>query len=124
MEHLADLVLHIMPEIIMSVLAFVCALLKRQITQLRKHHEEEQKALKAEYNAVKKSICALLRADLVKEHRRMMDEGYCTNYAYESYINLYKQYKALGGNGMAKRLMDEVDTLPIKSAEGEVKNGN
>lgn len=121
---MADLLLHILPEIIMSALACICALLKHQITQLRKHHEEERKTLKAEYNAMKRSLCALLRADLVREHQRMMGEGYCTNYAYESYINLYKQYKALGGNGMAKHLMDEIDTLPIKSAGGEHKNEN
>lgn len=119
MEHIADVFLHILPEIIMSGLAFICALLKHQITVLRKKHEEEQQHARDEYSTMKKSLCALLRADLVREHQRLTKDGYCPTYAYESYVNLFQQYTALGGNGMAKHLKEEVDKLPTSKKEKE-----
>lgn len=44
-----------------------------------------------------------------------IDRGYITQDEYENlYEYLYKPYKQLGGNGSAKRVMTEVDKLPIK----------
>ena len=40
-----------------------------------------------------------------------IDRGYITKDEYE---NLYKPYEKLGGNGSAKRIMAEVDKLPIR----------
>lgn len=45
-----------------------------------------------------------------------IDRGYITQDEYENlYEYLYKPYKAMGGNGSAKRLMEEVDKLEIRS---------
>jgi len=46
---------------------------------------------------------------------RYIDRGYITQDEYENlYEYLYKPYKQLGGNGSAKRVMTEVDKLPIR----------
>lgn len=43
-----------------------------------------------------------------------VDRGYITSDEYENlYQYLYKPYEKMGGNGSAKRVMDEVNRLPI-----------
>lgn len=42
-------------------------------------------------------------------------KGYVTRDEYENlYNDLYKPYMSLGGNGVATRVMGEVDKLPIR----------
>lgn len=44
-----------------------------------------------------------------------IERGYITRDEYENlYEYLYKPYEKLGGNGSAKRIMTEVDKLPIR----------
>lgn len=41
--------------------------------------------------------------------------GYITSDEYENlYVYLYKPYEDMGGNGSAKRIMEEVRKLPIR----------
>ena len=51
-----------------------------------------------------------------------IERGYITRDEYENlYEYLYKPYEQLGGNGSAKRIMAEVDKLPIrKEKEAEL----
>ena len=51
-----------------------------------------------------------------------IERGYITRDEYENlYEYLYKPYEKLGGNGSAKRIMAEVDKLPIrKEKEAEL----
>lgn len=44
-----------------------------------------------------------------------IERGYITEDEYENlYEYLYKPYAGLGGNGSAKRIMEEVNKLPIR----------
>lgn len=54
-----------------------------------------------------------------------VERGYITQDEYENlYEYLYKPYERLGGNGSAKRIMIEVNKLPIhKSTYVEQENG-
>ena len=46
---------------------------------------------------------------------KYIERGYITRDEYENlYEYLYKPYEKMGGNGSAKRVMQEVDKLPIK----------
>lgn len=48
---------------------------------------------------------------------KYIERGWITYEEYEDlYKYLYRPYLAMGGNGSAKRIMDEVDRLPIKSS--------
>ena len=48
---------------------------------------------------------------------KYIERGYITQDEYENlYEYLYKPYEKLGGNGSAKRIMKEVEKLPIKPA--------
>ena len=45
---------------------------------------------------------------------KYIERGYITHDEYENlYEYLYKPYEMMGGNGSAKRIMDEVKNLPI-----------
>ena len=47
-----------------------------------------------------------------------IERGWITQDEYENlYEYLYKPYEKLGGNGSAKRVMDEVDKLPIHKSD-------
>lgn len=47
-----------------------------------------------------------------------IERGWITQDEYENlYEYLYKPYEKLGGNGSAKRVMGEVDKLPIHKAD-------
>ena len=54
-----------------------------------------------------------------------VERGYITQDEYENlYEYLYKPYERLGGNGSAKRIMIEVNKLPIhKSTYVKQENG-
>lgn len=44
-----------------------------------------------------------------------LEKGYITRDEYENlYDYLYKPYKALGGNGSAEHIMNEVNKLPVR----------
>lgn len=46
-----------------------------------------------------------------------IDRGYITQDEYENLNDyLYKPYEKMGGNGTAKRIMEEVNRLPIRKA--------
>lgn len=53
-----------------------------------------------------------------------IDRGYVTQDEYENLrVYLYEPYERMGGNGSAKRIMQEVDKLPIhKFIEKEEEN--
>lgn len=47
-----------------------------------------------------------------------IERGFITQDEYENlYEYLYKPYKDMGGNGSAKRVMDEVNKLPIHKVD-------
>lgn len=47
---------------------------------------------------------------------KYIERGWITSDEYENlYTYLYSPYEKLGGNGSAKRVMQEVDKLPIKN---------
>lgn len=44
-----------------------------------------------------------------------ISKGYITKDEYENLVDyLYKPYKALGGNGAAEKIVNDVEKLPIK----------
>ena len=51
---------------------------------------------------------------------KYIDRGYVTQDEYENLTKwLYEPYEKMGGNGSAKRIMDEVRKLPIRRGVGE-----
>lgn len=52
---------------------------------------------------------------IVRESHRLLDQGYMTTEEYRNLRKgLYERYKQLGGNGLAEKMVNEVEKLPIK----------
>ena len=58
-------------------------------------------------------LLAVARSQLVEQGREYIKRGYITMDEYEEYENHYKLYSNLGGNGLARRIFEQVDELPM-----------
>lgn len=60
----------------------------------------------------------LLRDKIIEDHRRYCIEKMpMPSYAYENFVETYEAYKALGGNGMAQKMFDEMKSVGINRKE-------
>ena len=62
--------------------------------------------------AVKRGMQALLRHSILQMYTHYSDKDYCPIYALENIHSMYKEYRALGGNGAVTQLVEELDKLP------------
>lgn len=60
-----------------------------------------------------KLLLTVSRNQLITLGRTYIDRGYITMDEYEEYEAEYQVYSALGGNGLARRLFEQVDDLPM-----------
>lgn len=60
-----------------------------------------------------KLLLAVARRQLVEQGRKYLKRGYITMDEYEEYEDHYKLYTELGGNGLARRVFEQVDELPM-----------
>lgn len=69
---------------------------------------------KADHNDnVAKLILSVSRNQLITLGRGYIERGYITMDEYEEYEAEYQIYSALGGNGLARRVFEQVDNLPM-----------
>ena len=64
-------------------------------------------------NSEDRLLLAVARSQLVKQGREYLKRGYITMDEYEEYEDNYKLYSDLGGNGLARRIFEQVDDLPM-----------
>lgn len=74
-------------------------------------------AWKKRKTALENGVCALLRAEIIRENKEYTDKGFCPVYAKDALTRAYRAYHALGGNDVATHLYEETLKLP------EVANG-
>ena len=82
----------------------------------RKRQEETQNSLikKEQFDALCHCVTGIAMFRIAREAKRYIDKGYITSEEYHTLKhNLYDPYVALGGNGMAKKYMGEVEELPM-----------
>ena len=72
--------------------------------KLRKKHE----------SALEEGLKCLLRAEIIRNHDKYLDRGYCPIYAKEALKRAYAAYHALRGNDVATQLYNEVMELPTE----------
>lgn len=60
-----------------------------------------------------KLLLAVARTQLVEQGHEYLKRGYITMDEYEEYEDHYKLYSDLGGNGLARRIFEQVDDLPM-----------
>ena len=60
----------------------------------------------------------LLRDKIIEDHDKyVIERRPMPSYAYENFIETYEAYKALGGNGMAQKMFDEIKAVDINRKE-------
>jgi hypothetical protein len=98
-------------------LEFGFGLITLGLTASVRHFNKQDKIRKAEQDAIKKGIQALLRNEIIDQYNKYMDKGYMPIYAMENVEAMYKQYKALDGNGTIKELYEELQELPHRKED-------
>lgn len=60
-----------------------------------------------------KLLLQVAKNQLVSQGRVYLNRGYITMDEYEEYESEYQVYSNLGGNGLARRIFEQVDELPM-----------
>lgn len=71
----------------------------------------------ADTQAVKIGIQALLRSQMITDYNKWTDRGYAPIYARDNFENCWKQYHALGVNGVMDDLHEKFLELPTEPQE-------
>lgn len=82
-----------------------------------RHLAKRLKSDKAENEAVKEGVKALLADRLIQLHNLYTDRGYCPIYAKQNAESLYKAYHDLGGNGTMTDLYNRVLAMQTEKKE-------
>lgn len=72
------------------------------------------KKYKAEQDAIRKGIQALLRAEMIKSYNKYSELGHAPIYARENFKNIYENYHALGLNGVMDDIYNKFLELPTE----------
>lgn len=65
-------------------------------------------------NSERELLVGIGHIELVFFGMQYIERGWITRDEYETLQELYKPYVKLGGNGSGKKIMNEVEELPIK----------
>ena len=82
----------------------------------------ERKRIKSDNqksDALMNGVQALLRREIIAEYNHYTEQGHIPIYGIENVLDMYNAYKALGGNGMATKLVEALKQLPTEPPEGE-----
>lgn len=73
----------------------------------------------ADNKAMKQGIQALLRSELIADYNKWSEREYAPIYARQNFENCWKQYHALGENGVMDDLHEKFLELPTEPPEEE-----
>jgi len=94
------------PNLILRwAIPFICTAVLGYI--MKKLKENDQSNL-----AMKKSMIILLRSQIVSKAEKYEELGYLPDYARSCIVDLFSQYKELGGNHGVEILVDKILKLP------------
>ena len=69
-------------------------------------------------------ILGLAHDRIISLGSEYLKRGWISNYEYQNFIKyLYDPYKEFGGNGLAEKIKNEVEELPIRSSDMLPKEG-
>lgn len=108
-----------LPVILAALLGYIVWLLKEQKNQKKIDKEERDTRIEAEKQLREKNsrgTMLLLRVQLIEYHDKYMELGEIPSYAYDNFNDMYDVYHSLGGNGMVKKMKQEIEELHLKKA--------
>lgn len=104
---------------IQTIVTVVCSIVASSgfWTYLQKRHEKR--------DGKTRLLIGLAHDRIIELGMKYIERGWITQDEYENLNDyLYKPYEAEGGNGSAKRIMTEVNKLPIHASNYPNKGGN
>lgn len=96
-----------MKEILMQTYTIALPIVLGYIVWLLQNQKKDR-------NANSKGTMLLLRVQLIEYHDKYMALGEIPSYAYDNFIEMYKAYHELGGNGMVTKMYEEIRELHLK----------
>ena len=91
------------------IIAVQCGILKIGYTVLQKYLQRTE--------ARDDAIRSLLRTEIISICYKSLEQGYIAIYNLENLIDMYKSYKALGGNGAITQIYEQTTRLPHSAPE-------
>ena len=97
---------HLPEWIFLIVSGFIAFSYKRILKNIKKDRAEDE--------ALKEGVQALLRDRIIHSYNKYTELKYCPIYAKENVQRMYKPYHELGGNDIATDMVLEMEKLPTK----------
>lgn len=90
-----------------GIIAAALAAALRSVSKKVKKERDEQ-------GAIKLGLQALLRAQMVNDFNHYYEKGWAPIYARDNFDNCWKQYEALGKNGVMEDIYHKFMALPAQ----------
>ena len=104
--------LTILTSVASAMLVFV---LQSVIKENRKLKHEQEARHEQRETALENGVLCLLRAEMIEYHSKYTERGTITTHGIQNWLQMYKAYKALGGNGMIDHMKEEIEALHIEN---------
>lgn len=103
---MSDILDLILKWLVPFMLGGIVSLVSMLISQVKKERKREK--------LLEEGLCALLRAEVVRQYEKWTERGYIPLYAIEALKKEYKVYHELGGNDVATNLYEKLKELPTE----------
>lgn len=88
------------------------------ILYILQHHDMAQDKRADKIDKIADAVRGIEHTEIIDKGTQYIDRGYITPAEFsEIDANLYRPYKALGGNGSAEKMMDALKKLPSTDRE-------
>lgn len=102
-------IVNVIMPIVLCVAGALMGYMVWLLKETRKENKASTTATKEELSAIKDGVKLVLRRDIISEHAKyVIDSLPMPPLIYDNLCDEYEAYKALGGNGMVKKLMDDL----------------
>lgn len=105
---MGDFILENFLKIVVGILTAIVGVLARQVVKL-----------KTQYMANQRGTKALLANEITKAHNFYMNRNRCHVNEKRIVMDMHEEYKALGGNGILTKLLNDIINLPEYDYERE-----
>lgn len=103
-------VITIILSVVSGALVYIVQNLLKENDRLR--HEKRDNEEKKQ-KAIGNGVLSLLKIQLIEYHDKYMQGENIPTYVYENWDEMYAAYEALGGNGLVKKMKDDIDRLRL-----------
>lgn len=88
------------------------------ILYVLQRHDMKKDETTHKIDKIADAVRGIEHTEIIDKGEHYIDRGYITPSEFsEIDVNLYRPYKALGGNGSAEKMMDKLKELPTKEGE-------